>query len=133
MPLLVQQAGPDDRERFQRFATLVQRLARLDSIELVDDQRDSADCAVQLCGRMRLLIPLAGLVDLTEELARLGKQLERERKGLKQAESKLANQRFIENAPAEVVDKERQRREQHAATVTELERQVAKLEKLAAD
>jgi valyl-tRNA synthetase len=131
MPLLVQQAGEEDRKRFERFGGLVQRLARLDSIELVDDSRDSSDCAVQLCGRMRLLIPLAGLVDLDEELARLNKQLERERKGLEQAENKLANQRFVANAPAAVVDKERQRREQHAATVGELEQQVAKLEALA--
>jgi valyl-tRNA synthetase len=80
---------------------------------------------------MRLLIPLAGLVDVDEELARLDKQLERERKGLAQAENKLANERFVANAPAEVVDKERERRARHEATVAELEQQMAKLEKLA--
>jgi len=131
MPLLVQRASDDDARRLDRFGALSERLARLESIEGVDEKRDTDDCAVQLAGDMRLLIPLAGLVDLGEELARLGKRLERERKGLQQAENKLANERFVENAPAEVVDRERQRRAQHEAAVAELEQQVARLERLA--
>ena len=130
MPLLVQQASSEDAARFEHFGKLVRRLARLDSIELVDDTRDSADCAVQLCGEMRLLIPLAGLVDLEEELARLNKQLERESKGLQQVSGKLANERFVANAPAEVVEKERRRKIDHERSVEELQAQIAKLEKL---
>jgi len=130
MPLLVQQASSEDAARFEHFGELVRRLARLDSIELVDDTRDSADCAVQLCGEMRLLIPLAGLVDVEEELARLNKQLERESKGLQQVSGKLANERFVANAPAEVVEKERRRKVDHERSVEELQAQIAKLEKL---
>ncbi|MDT8410248.1 MAG: valine--tRNA ligase [Wenzhouxiangellaceae bacterium] len=130
MPLLVQQTGADDQARFERFETLIKRLARLESIEIVDQDRDSADCAVQLCGAMRLLIPLAGVVDLGEELARLGKQLEREQKGLENVERKLANERFVANAPQAVVDKERQRLAEHRHSVAELRTQVAKLERL---
>ncbi|MGB0513879.1 MAG: valine--tRNA ligase, partial [Wenzhouxiangellaceae bacterium] len=104
MPLLVQRADDQDQSRLRRFDSLIRRLARLDAIEQVDEDRDSADCAVQLAGHMRLLIPLAGLVDIAEELARLEKQLEREQKGLDQAGRKLANQRFVANAPAEVVE-----------------------------
>ncbi len=130
MPLLVQLAGPEDAERFDRFGDLVRRLARLESIELTDEARDSSDCAVQLCGEMRLLIPLAGLVDIGEELARLNKQLERERKGLQQVTGKLANERFVANAPTEVVDKERQRKTDHERSVEELEAQIARLENL---
>ena len=130
MPLLVQQAAGEDVARFERFGDLVRRLARLDKIELVDATRDAADCAVQLCGEMRLLIPLAGLVDIEAELARLTKQLERERKGLQQVSAKLANERFIANAPAEVVDKEWRRKIDHERSVEKLETQIAILEKL---
>ena len=131
MPLLVQQAGSEDADRFGRFGDLVRRLARLESIELVGSARDSSDCAVQLCGEMRLLIPLAGLVDIGEELARLNKQLERERKGLQQVTGKLSNERFVANAPAEVVEKERQRKVDHERSVEELEAQVARLKTIA--
>jgi valyl-tRNA synthetase len=96
----------------------------------VADDRDTADCAVQLAGEMRLLIPLAGLVDLSEEIARLDKQLEREKNGKVVAEKKLANERFVANAPAEVVDKERQRLAEHTAKVDELAAQIEKLRAL---
>ncbi|QKK01691.1 MAG: valine--tRNA ligase [Pseudomonadota bacterium] len=130
MPLVVQLGTDDDHERLQRFGALIQRLARIESIERVADERDSADSAVALAGNLRLLIPLAGLVDIGEELARLNKQLEREQKGLTQAEKKLANERFVDNAPAEVVDKERQRLEEHRSKVAELSSQVEKLSQL---
>ncbi|NBD96013.1 MAG: valine--tRNA ligase [Gammaproteobacteria bacterium] len=130
MPLMVQLGNDEDHERLERFSSLIQRLARIESIERVDDDRDSADCAVALAGNLRLLIPLAGLVDIGEEVARLNKQLEREQKGLTQAEKKLANERFVENAPTEVVDKERQRLEEHKGKVAELTAQIEKLENL---
>ncbi len=130
MPLLVQQAAGDDRDRLARFDNLIRRLARLESIELVGNERDSGDCAVQLAGNMRLLIPLAGLVDIEEELARLGKQLEREHKGLEQAGKKLANERFVANAPAEVVERERQRLAEHQRKTEEISAQIQRLQKL---
>ncbi len=131
MPLLVQNASENDLERVERFGGLIRRLARLETIDAVSDERDTADCAVQLAGEMRLLIPLAGLVDMGEEIARLEKQLERERKGLQVAEKKLTNERFVANAPAEVVDKERQRLAEHGQKVAELEAQIEKLRALA--
>ncbi len=127
MPLMVQNATEADLDRLRRFDGLIRRLARLESIETVAADRDTADCAVQLAGEMRLLIPLAGLVDLGEEITRLEKQLERERKGEQVASNKLANERFVANAPAAVVDKERQRLAEHSARVTELETQLEKL------
>ncbi|MBS3742887.1 MAG: valine--tRNA ligase [Wenzhouxiangellaceae bacterium] len=130
MPLLVQQASGEDAERFERFGELVRRLARLETIELVDEARDASDCAVQLCGEMRLLIPLAGLVDVEAELARLNKQLERESKGLAQVTGKLANERFVANAPAEVVEKERRRKVDHERSVEELKAQIGRLKNL---
>jgi valyl-tRNA synthetase len=131
MPLLIQQAGAEDHERLERFGDLIKRLARLERIEIVPDDRDTSDSAVSLAGHMRLLIPLAGLVDIGEELARLEKQLEREEKGLMGTEKKLANERFVANAPADVVDKERQRLNEHRSKVDELRAQIKKLKALA--
>jgi len=131
MPLLIQHADDSDRARLSQFNELIRRLARLESIEIVPDDRDTADAAVSLAGRMRLLIPLAGLVDIGEELARLEKQLEREQKGLEITEKKLANERFVANAPADVVDKERERLVEHQSKAAELSAQIGKLKNLA--
>ncbi|OAB60594.1 hypothetical protein AY599_13515 [Leptolyngbya valderiana BDU 20041] len=130
MPLLIQQAGDEDRERLERFGDLVKRLARLEKIEIVADDRDTSDAAVSLAGQMRLLIPLAGLVDIGEELARLNKQLEREERGLSGTEKKLANERFVANAPEAVVAKERERLVEHRIRVEELRAQIEKLQAL---
>ena len=130
MPLMVQAGTTEDHERLARFEKLIERLARLESIERVPDERDTADVAVALAGNLRLLVPLAGLVDISEELARLEKQLDREQKGLDIVEKKLANERFVNNAPAAVVDKERQRQSEHTARVAELSTQIEKLRRL---
>jgi len=131
MPLLIQQANQEDRSRLNRFDELIRRLARIERIDVVPDDEDhAAGSAVALAGHLRLLIPLAGLVDIAEELARLEKQLEREAKGLEVTEKKLANERFVANAPAEVVDKERNRLAEHRGKVAELKTQIDRLKAL---
>jgi valyl-tRNA synthetase len=130
MPLLVQAGSPDDHARLARFGDLIRKLARLERIETVDTDFDSAACATALAGELKLLIPLAGLVDVAEELARLNKRLEREQKGLDQVSKKLANERFVANAPKDVVNRERLRLEEHRATVSELNRQIERLKAL---
>ncbi|MEE4637875.1 MAG: valine--tRNA ligase [Wenzhouxiangella sp.] len=130
MPLLIQGGSEQDHLRLERFGDLIRKLARLERIETVASDFDSAACATALAGELRLLIPLAGLVDVAEELARLNKQLEREQKGMEQVDKKLSNERFVANAPPEVVDKERRRLEEHRNTVSELRKQIQRLASL---
>jgi valyl-tRNA synthetase len=127
---LLQAGNAADRERQQRFADVLGQLARIQSARWVEDDADTAQCAVALVGDLKILIPLKGLVDVEEELARLGKQLEREQADLRKSEGKLANRRFIDNAPAAVVEQERQRLAVHQATVENLRAQVRQLEAL---
>ena len=69
---------------------------------------------------INLFLPLADMVDLEEEMARIKKELDLAEKELQRAESKLANEGFISKAPSEVVEKERQKAESYAATVQQL-------------
>ena len=69
-------------------------------------------------------------VDIEDELARLGKQLQRELANLKRSEGKLGNSRFVDNAPEAVVAQERERLATHRANVSNLERQVGQMEAL---
>ncbi len=132
LPLLIEQGSDLDRERMARLGALVSRLVRLESIEWIDgDQPEAAQGAsVTLVGQMRLLIPLAGLVDVSEELERLGKLLTREEQGLKATQNKLSNQQFVANAPKAVVEKEQARLTQHQHAVDELRQQIDKLKQL---
>jgi len=132
MPLVTEEASPGDMERLERFGDLIRRLARLESIGSNKGDHDPATCATAISGSLRMLIPLAGVVDISEELARLGKQLEREQKGLEIVTKKLSNERFVANAPAQVVDKERQRQDEHESAIRDLAARIERLEKVAA-
>ena len=105
-------------------------MARIQSSTWVDASADTAQCAVSLVGDLKILIPLKGLVDIEEELARLSKQLDRENADLRKSEGKLANSRFVENAPPAVVEQARERRVTHRAAVENLHEQIRQLEAL---
>jgi len=125
-----QDGGDNDRVRQQHFAAVLSQLARVQSARWVDADADTAQCAVALVGHLKILIPLKGLVDVDEELARLGKQLEKENVELKKSEGKLANSRFVENAPEAVVAQERERLVTHKAAVENLHEQIQQLKAL---
>ncbi len=125
------QAGMDtDRSRQTQFNEVLSHLGRIQSIEWIEADADTAQCAVALVGELKVLIALEGLVDVDEELARLRKQLTREESDLKTSQGKLNNSRFVDNAPAAVVTQEKQRLITHQANVENLEIQIRKIESL---
>jgi valyl-tRNA synthetase len=85
---------------------------------------------VALVGDLKVLVSLKGLVNVEDELARLDKMLERELADLNKAEAKLGNSKFVNNAPAAVVEQERQRLDEHNTKVVGFREQIKKLRKL---
>jgi valyl-tRNA synthetase len=123
------QSGSDaDRARFESMHDVLFHLGRIETARWVDDDTDSSQCAVALVGDLKVLIPLKGLVDVDEELARLQKLLAKEMSDLKKSEGKLGNRRFVENAPEAVVEQERQRLEAHRANTENLHQQIRLME-----
>jgi valyl-tRNA synthetase len=119
-----------DRERLDRHQVVFNQLTRASSTQWVDDSADTSECAVSLLAELKILVPLTGLIDVDAELSRLRKQLETEAKHVKTCQGKLANKRFVENAPAEVVEQERQRLAEHESNLGNLAEQVKKLESM---
>ena len=70
---------------------------------------------------VNIFLPLANMVDLEEEVARIKKELEQAQRELERAESKLKNEGFIAKAPQEVVEKEREKVESYKSTVSRLQ------------
>ena len=98
------------------FETLA-RLEKLDIGQQLAIPKASASSVVQGC---EIVMPLAGAVDLASELARLDKELARIGKDLAAVQMKLANQSFVERAPAVVVERERERSRELADSRTKL-------------
>jgi len=107
IPLLLADGDAADRERATKFAAQIAFLGRVESPQWVSGEEPAA--AVAVVGGMRALIPLAGLIDVEAEKTRLAKEIARVEGEVRKCEAKLGNANFVANAPAEVVEQERQR------------------------
>jgi valyl-tRNA synthetase len=131
LPVVLQHASGADRERASLHALLLQRVGRVESVDVLAEGDEPPPAATALLGDMRLFVPMKGLIDVDAERARLDKQLEKTRAELAKANGKLANEKFVNNAPAAVVTQERERVADFEKTITQLTEQLAKLDELA--
>ena len=109
IPLLLADGDASDRARAAKFAAQIAFLGRAEAPVWLDADAEEPAAAAAVIGNLRVLIPLAGLIDLDAEKARLDKEIARIGKEIAKCEGKLGNARFVDNAPAEVVEQERQR------------------------
>ena len=105
--LLLQGGNADDAARAGRFASQLKFLNRIERIDTIAG--DPPPAAAAVVGELKLFVPLAGLVDLDAERVRLDKELKRVEGELAKSQGKLASDTFVQNAPAAVVEQERQR------------------------
>jgi valyl-tRNA synthetase len=108
IPLLLADGNGSDRARAAKFAAQIAFLGRVEAPQWIDGGDEPA-AAVAVVGGLRVLIPLAGLIDLGAEKTRLAKEIARVEGEIKKCEGKLGNANFVANAPEEVVAQERQR------------------------
>ena len=127
IPLLLADGDAGDRARVAKFAPQIAFLARTEAPQWVEAGADEPAAAAAVVGSLRVLIPLAGLIDLAAEKARLAKEIGRIEVEIKKCEGKLGNANFVANAPAEVVAQERQRIADWNTTLAALREQAGKL------
>jgi valyl-tRNA synthetase len=109
IPLLVKDADETAAARLETHRDIITTMARLTSI--ARHEGAIPDGAVQLVLEAAVLIlPLAGVVDVDKEKARLQGELRKLEGEIDRLENKLANEDFLAKAPAEVVEHERERR-----------------------
>ncbi len=82
-------------------------LARVDELIAGVAIEHPRQASTQVAGDVEVLLPLAGLIDIAEEEARLGKEIVKTQKDVDFFTKKLSNQKFVDNAPAEVLEKDR--------------------------
>ena len=113
IPLQLVDATPQGKARAERWNDFLVRLARLSDVTFVDAVPQGA---VQLVVRGEVAsLPLMGVIDLAAERARLEKEMSKVEADMKRIDGKLGNPKFVESAPEEIVDQERERREEATA------------------
>ncbi|HTM27941.1 MAG TPA: valine--tRNA ligase, partial [Rhodanobacter sp.] len=127
IPLLFADGDANDRARVTKFAAQIAFLARTEAPQWIEAGADEPAAAAAVVGTLRVMIPLAGLIDLGAEKARLTKEIARIEVEIRKCEGKLGNANFVANAPAEVVTQERQRIVDWNTTLGALREQAQKL------
>ncbi len=130
LPLLLTDGSTQDRQRLQQNRDLLVKLAKLESAQWLDAGEPAPQCATQLVGGMEVLVPMAGLIDKEDEIARLGKEIDKLDKELQRTRAKLDNAAFVEKAPAAVVDKEKQKMAGQQQAVAKLQEQLESIQTL---
>ncbi len=128
LPVLIHNASDEDQRRLEDQRASLQKLAKLESIALAEE--DLPLSAMQLVGQMEIHLPLAGFIDQDAEIARLQKEIDKLEQEVQRIEAKLSNEAFVSKAPAAVVDKERARKVEAAAASVKLKEQQEQLRQL---
>ena len=109
MPLMLANASTETKARAERWSDVIKRLARLADITFVERAPDGA---MQLLVRGEVAaLPLKGVIDLAAEKTRLAKEMAKAEADIKRVDAKLGNEKFVANAPEDVVEEEREKRE----------------------
>jgi len=130
VPVLLANASEQDAGRLQRMRPYLDFLARTASVDILDEHSEEPESAISLVGDMKVLIPLAGLIDKDAEITRLQKEIEKREKEQSIVSNKLSNANFVDKAPEAVVNKEREKLARIESEFQNLKAQLDKIQSL---
>ncbi|MBB3019782.1 valyl-tRNA synthetase [Microvirga lupini] len=125
IPLVLVASSVDVQARAGRWGDIVKRLARISDISFTDAAPKSS---IQLLIRGEVAsLPLEGVIDLNAERARLAKEIQKLDGEVAKIDAKLGNADFIKRAPEEVVEEQRERREEALTRKAKMEEALGRL------
>ncbi len=128
LPILLQNWTAEDKKIFNKNALFINALAKIETAQWLEESADAPESATALVGEMKVLIPLAGLIDKEAETARLSKEIEKIQKGLQGLEARLNNPNFADKAPEKIVNQVRQQADDQKIALAQLEEQLKKIQ-----
>jgi valyl-tRNA synthetase len=126
IPLVLVDPADEIAAQAAKWNETIRRLARLSDI--TSAQVAPAGAVQAIVGQSVIALPLGDFIDVAAERARLAKEIAREEKDVAKTDAKLANPDFLERAPEEVVEENRERRVDALARIAKMR---AALERLA--
>ena len=125
--LQVRLAGQKKDGVFQTYSKYLAKLARVVSVEMIFDDKKPKLSSSAVVGDAEIFVPLEGLIDVSAEKARLEKEIGRLAGLIQSIESKLANDSFVERAPKNVVEKEKEKLANFTSNVEKLRKTLEQL------
>ena len=129
-PLVLAGVSDETKERAPRWSEVIRRMARLSDISFADRAPEGA---VQILVRGEVAaLPLKGVIDFAAERARLAKEIAKAETDIKRVDAKLSNEKFVANAPEELVEEEKDKREAALARRAKILEALERLQKVEA-
>jgi len=126
LEVILQNWSPEDKKNFSQSSNYISSLAKIEHATWLENETPP-ESAMALVGEMKILIPLAGLIDKDAEIARLEKEIKKLASNLDKTNAKLNNPNFADKAPKEVVNKERTRADEMQKKLDQLREQLEKI------
>ncbi len=130
LQLLIRKASPAVHRIISENISFVESLARLSEIVLLDEGEAGPLSVTKLVDGAELLMPMAGLINKDDELARLEKEISRIDNEISRIENKLSNASFVDKAPAAVVEKEKEKQQGYREDKAKLQEQYLAIKNL---
>lgn len=127
--LLIKDASEQTQKRVQDYMDVLCRMARLESVDFVSDAPKGSIQTV--VGEATFILPIADIIDLDAERARLSKAIGKIDQDIQKIDGKLGNEKFVKNAPEEVIEEQKSRKEEALAKRQKLETALKQLEEAA--
>jgi len=126
IPLLLKDASPEAVRRLDSYRDIILRMARLSSAQPTAEPAPKG--AIQaVLDEATVVLPLAGVIDVDQEKARLSKEIDKLTGEIAKIDQKLGNANFVSRAPAEVIEEQRDRRATAEAAKQKLAEALARL------
>ncbi len=130
LPVLLENITEEQLERLNRIENQFKALAKVESLTIVQEGDEVPLSSSSMVGKLRVLVPMKGLIDPTAELNRLAKSQEKLQKQADGIARKLGNEGFVSKAPAEVVEAEKAKLEELEGQLKVMSEQMEQLKAL---
>ncbi|MFA7552967.1 MAG: valine--tRNA ligase [Spongiibacteraceae bacterium] len=130
IPIFFNNGSDQDQQRLQDNYQFLKTLAKLEDITWLNAGDEAPMSATSLVGEMEILVPMAGLIDKAAETTRLAKEIEKLHKEVDRINAKLNNPKFVDKAPDDVVNKERDKLQAQQQSLDKLEQQLQQINNL---
>jgi len=129
LPMLLKDATASDLTKLDHHADQIARMAGLAKMEPLEG--DIPKGAVQIVlNQMMILLPIADVIDIEQEKARLSKDIQKSNAEIAKMDKKLSNQNFITKAPTEVVEDLKERYQSEESARAKIQEALSRLETL---
>lgn len=131
--LLIRTKGEKEETFLKENESFIRRFCNPDQLVIEQSVDVPEEVKVAVVTGAEVFIPLAGLVDFKEEIKRLEKEQSKWKSEITRVEKKLANEKFVQNAPDSIVEEERAKGREYQDKYDSVTRQLAKMKEIEED